>query len=187
LVLAVILASCSAGERSTANFYPVDSLITEQVKYLSEVQATLTKHGEIDGVQDDTTFVPVDATAWLDELDIFMMLEAINKPINRNNYRIEDGLDDPRSNLTIKSITSKTDLPIAYLKIFYQDTPSKLRKIEAVYREENALMKGSRRLIMEFLEFNNKNILISYSIEGGQKMFLGDSVEFLVMGTITIN
>jgi hypothetical protein len=72
------------------------------------------------------------------------------------------------------------------LKIFYLDVPSKIRRIEALYQEENSLLKGSRFLVMEFEEINNNLVLTSFSIEGGQKMFLGDSVKFSVKGTVTL-
>jgi hypothetical protein len=39
---------------------------------------------------------------------------------------------------------------------------------------------------MEFQEIEGQTVLVSYSIEGGQKMFLGDSVQFSVKGTVTI-
>jgi hypothetical protein len=73
-----------------------------------------------------------------------------------------------------------------YLKVFYLDSPSKIKRIEALYREETSLLKGSRLVIMEFQEIEGQTVLVSYSIEGGQKMFLGDSVQFSVKGTVTI-
>jgi hypothetical protein len=111
---------------------------------------------------------------------------VINNPINTGNYRIESGVKDSNSNLTIRSFLGKETRPVVYLKIFFLETPSKIKRIESLYREENSLLKGSRLLILEFEEINNKAILTSYSIEGSQKMFLGDSVKFSVKGTITI-
>jgi hypothetical protein len=157
-----------------------------QIHYLVQSRAVLNKHAEIDGKEESIVFTPKDTTAWMHELDIFTDLSSINKPINLGSYKAEYGIRDAGSNLTIMSFTSLKELPVVYLKIFYLDTPSKVRRIEALYREENALLKGSRFLIMEFQEIYNKTILTSYTIEGGQKMFLGDSVKFSVKGTVTI-
>ena len=93
---------------------------------------------------------------------------------------------DSTSNLSVQLITGKASLPIVYVKIFYLETVSKIRRVEALYQEENSLLKGSRLLILEFQEINNKAVLVSYSIEGSQQMFLGDAVQFVVKGTIAI-
>jgi hypothetical protein len=187
VIAAFSVASCSKNEDLGSYYYPVDSLVTSQINYLSNARAVLNKHGEIDGIKEDTTFTPGDSAAWARELDVFTLLNDINKPVNQGSYQVEDALDDPRSNLTIKSMTSLADLPITYLKIYYQEDLSRIRKLEAVYRDENSLMKGSRMLTMEFQEINNKNVLTSYSIEGSQKMFLGKSVEFQIIGAIIID
>jgi hypothetical protein len=70
--------------------------------------------------------------------------------------------------------------------VYYLDNLSNIKKIEALYSEANSLLKESRLLTLEFKEVYNKNILNSYSIKGGQKMFLGDSVQFMVRGSISL-
>lgn len=181
-----LLISCTQTPRSSTLYYPIDSLIQSQVNYLVQSKAVLSKNAEIDGEEETSSFFPKDSAAWAHELDIFSELEIINKPIHAGKYRIESGLQDTNSNLTIKSFASTGQLPVAYLKIFYLDLPSKIRRIEALYQEENSLLKGSRFLIMEFEEINNNIALTYFSIEGGQKMFLGDAVKFSVKGTIIL-
>ena len=72
-------------------------------------------------------------------------------------------------------------------KIYYQDIPSKLRKIEALYQQDNALLKTRRKLTMEFTDLYDKNILTSYSIDGTQKMFVGDSIRFTINCAVQLN
>jgi hypothetical protein len=47
-------------------------------------------------------------------------------------------------------------------------------------------LKGSRHLIMEFQDIYNQTTLTSYSVEGGQELFLGNHVKFAVRGTIKL-
>ena len=186
LSLIIILFSCETKNSRTNNYYPVDSLIQSQIQFLTESKARLTKKAEINGAEETTTFLPKDSSAWAHELDIFAELNAINSPVNAGNYTVENGVRDSTSNLSIHLITAKAALPIVYVKIFYLDALSKIRRVEALYKEENSLLKGSRLLILEFEEINNKIVLVSYSIEGSQQMFLGDAVQFVVRGTIAI-
>lgn len=181
-----LLISCNESQQQSALYYPIDSLIHAQVDCLVKSKALLTKKAEIDGAEETNSFIPKDTTAWAHELDIFLELNTINKPINEGNYKVENGIKDINSNLTIFSLTSTKELPVVYLKIFYLDVPSKIRRIEALFQEENSLLKGSRFLIMEFQDIQNKAVLTYYSIEGGQKMFLGDPVKFSVRGTVTL-
>lgn len=181
-----VLFSCETKNSRTSSYYPIDSLINEQIKFLSESKALLTKKAEINGTEETSTFAPKDSSAWAHELDIFAELNAINSPVNAGNYQVESGVRDSTSNLSIQLITAKSALPIVYVKVFYLETVSKIRSIEALYKEENSLLKGSRLLILEFQEITNKTVLVSYSIEGSQQMFLGDAVQFAVKGTIAI-
>jgi hypothetical protein len=186
LLLPGLLLSCSEATRQSQTYYPIDSLIHAQARWLVDAGASLAKQGELDDLRQDTTFMPTDTLAWLYELDAFALLETMNKPLYRDRYEVLPGQTDVHSNLTIQTFRAKEELPVNYLNVYYQDTPDRLRKIEAVYREQNVLMKGSRRLVLEFQEVHNKITLVSYSIEGTQKMFLGNTVEFLVIGTLTL-
>jgi hypothetical protein len=178
--------SCES-EKRPATFYPIDSLVSGQVSYLTEVQAGLFKEALLGGKSDTLTVMPTDTVGWTKELAIFRKLDEINKPVNKGRYNISDGLDDPASNLTVKAFTSKETLPVSYLKIFYQGKISKPRKIEALYDEENWLYKSARLLSMQFQQIDNQTVLTSYSIRGGQKMVFGDSVVFYISGKILID
>lgn len=182
----ITLSSCYKKEDKVSLYYPVDSLINAQVEYLEQSKALLSKKAEIDGVEEISSFTPKDSTAWANELDIFSELNVINSRGNAKSYVVEKGVKDSNSNLSIRSYTGKGTLPVVYLKVFYLETPSRIRRIESLYQEENSLVKGSRLLILEFQEINKKIVLTSYSIEGSQKMFLGESVKFSIKGTITL-
>lgn len=185
-VLTLTLSSCLTG-RKESSFYPIDSLVTKQLTELTDLNARLSKSAVVHGKFDSITYTPKDTIEWGKELGVFRQLDLINKPVNHGSYLVEDNLKDPASNLTVKSFTSTEELPVRYMKIFYQTSVSRPRKIEALYDEANSLYKSSRLLSMEFSQINNKTVLTSYSIDGGQKMIMGDSVTFLIKGNITID
>ena len=178
--------SCES-EKQPATFYAIDSLVSEQVNYLTDIKAGLFKEALLAGKSDTITYTPADTVGWTEELNIFRKLNEINKPVNKGRYHISDGLVDPGSNLIIKEFKSKETLPVAYMKIYYQGNISKPRKIEALYDEDNPLYKSARLLSMQFQQIDNRTVLTSYSIKGGQKMMFGDSVAFYVSGKILID
>lgn len=182
----VFLSACEKKEGPKNTYYAIDSLIDTQVGYLQTSKAILTKNAEIDGVEETNTFTPRDSAAWANELDIFSELRVINNPGNAAKYDVKRGERDSNSNLSVDSFIGKGTLPVVYLKTFYLNTPAQIRRIEALYQEENSLVKGSRLLILEFQRIENQIMLASYTIEGSQKMFLGESVKFSIRGTISL-
>lgn len=186
LFLAVAASSCQE-EKQPATFYPVDSLISDQIHYLTQIRAGLFKEALLSGKADTVSYTPRDTVAWQNELGIFRKLDIINKPVNKGSYLVDDGLFDPGSNLTVKAFTSLKKLPVVYLKIYYQASIDRPRKIEALYDEANALYRSARLLSMHFEQIENKAVLTRYSIKGGQKMIFGDSVAFFISGKILVD
>lgn len=186
LLIVFALASCETKRTDAKYYYALDSVLNEQVQYLTLSHATLSKKASIDGKEESTSFVPKDTTRWKYELDVFAELNDINKPANVGKYRIAQSVKDANSNLLIYTIESTEQLPVVFLKVYYLDNLSNIRRIEGLYREESSLLKSSRELSIEFQNINNKIVLTSYSITGGQKMLLGDSVQFSVNGMVTL-
>lgn len=186
VILALIFTTSCERKISGESIYPIDSLITSQIHYLTEAKASVKKTVHLTDMDDQTTFTPKDTIAWIEELDIFRELKAINKPANRKVYQVEDGIPDERSNLKIKSIVTTEDLPIRSMKIYYQDHAEKVRKIEARFSQKNSLYSSARFLTLEFQDVHNKTVLSSYSIDGGQKMFLADSVTYSINASVSL-
>lgn len=185
-LLAIHLLACES-EKPPAAFYAIDSLITTQAHSLTRMKAGLFKEALLSGKTDTITYVPADTVAWLNELEVFRRLDIINKPVNKGSYHVDDGLFDPGSNLMVKAFTSLEKLPVVYLKVYYQGNISKPRKIEALYDEANLLYESARLLSLHFHQVGNRTVLTSYSIKGGQKMILADSVTFYISGKVLVD
>jgi len=191
-LLAVIFFSCSNKQKVTSDLFNVDSLIQAQVRYLQEEHAGLKKVSSLGNSSDSVSTTPKDTTAWKNELEAFSVLHLINKPVNRNSYTIENQ-PDTRSNLSVRTFAIKASLPadekklpIEYLKIYYQENPDKIRRIEGQYRESGMMYKTLQILRMEFQPVNDTMVLTSYSIAGGQKMLMGDSVQYKINTAVTL-
>jgi hypothetical protein len=185
VLITLIFLSCSAEEQNTVGLFNVDSLFKTQIDYLVGHEAVISKKAVLNGVEKITTINPKDSLAWNAELAIFFELDVVNKPIHKAIYKVEEYADN-KSNLSVKSFSTTEDLPVRFLKIYYQNSMSQLRKIEAQYNEANSLYSSRRFLTMEFENVYNKTILTSYSIAGGQKMFLDDSVQYNIAANIVL-
>lgn len=185
-IIALVFFSCSQQNEKITIYYPIDSLLNKQITFLTASKAKLLKEAEINGLQETNSFMPADTTAWQHELDIFYALNTFNKPINLGSYTLRAALPDSTSNLLIRSFSTTKELPVKYFNVYYLDDLNNVKKIEALYSESTSLLTESRLLTLEFKDIYNKNILSHYSIKGGQKMFLGDSVQFLIRGTISL-
>jgi hypothetical protein len=181
--LLLALIACQGKKEKQANHYSIDSLLTAQVTLLSSSKAVLVKQAAINGSKDSSRYTPTNSMAWATELAVFYEANAINKPLYRNEYEVSES-KDPNSNLLVRQFTAKKELPISELKIYYLETPARVKKIEAWYHEQNSLYATARKLVLNFQDYNNKPRLISYSISGDQKMIADDSTAISISGTI---
>jgi hypothetical protein len=177
--------SCNEKQNRHA-LYDIDSLVSFQIESLAKLQATLEKEAFVGSGKDDTVYIPKDSMAWNNELAIFRELDQINKPVNRSGYIVDDSLFDPTTNLTVKAISAVNELPVKYVRIFYDKDMTKPRKIEALYNDNNQMYSTGKIMTMEFQNVNNQHVLTAYTVQGGQKMFMGDSVTYVIKGKIVV-
>lgn len=177
------LASCQNKETATTKFFNIGSLLDNQVNYLIKSKASITKFAAVDTAEDKSTFTP-DKEGWENELAVFRQLELINKPIYAQAYEVEDGIKDMNSNLQVRVFTARHNVPIKQFKIYYQDQPERIRKIEATIDEQNSLYYTSRNFEIELDDHQNGVALSHFKVRGVQKMILRDSVNFTISSTI---
>lgn len=174
--------------RETAgSFYDIDSLIDQQVANLVRLQPVLEKEAEINGEQEVVRLENADSAAWARELDIFRQLDLNAKSLNAGRYKVTTGLKDGASNLSIIEYAATEDLPLSQVRIYYQGNPKRVRRIEGKFRskETNRLYSSGRYLSMELIDIKSRAMLSQYRVTGGQKMILGDTVSYTIMGAVT--
>jgi hypothetical protein len=186
LLFAFVSVSCGSDETTVALFYPVDSLLDNQVRQLTRSRATLSKIARMGQEESAVEYIPADTTGWQRELEVFYQISAINKPVNKSSYSIENRRDDS-SGLQLKTFYSSEEVPVRMLKVYFRDTPLLPDRIEASVTEVNSMFKGTRNLQLKFAQENDNIVLTGYTIDGGQKMFLADSVRYNIKGSVTIS
>lgn len=185
MVLA-IAASCSEHQPVVGSYYDIDSLFDKQIGFLLKAKATLEKNARVGEEDSHVVFVPEDSASWAEELEIFRNLNVINKPVNRGLY-LDTIRKDRSSNLTVRSFEAlDDDLSVERLDIFFLNVPEDIRRIEAIYREDNVMFTTRRRLRVDFRKQDGGAIISAYNVTGGQKMLLGDSVRYAVTAKISV-
>lgn len=185
LLFAVVIISCKDVKPTAtlSKYYDLDSLIVNQQKALLGMQATVVKQARIAQDSSASEFVP-DSLSWSNELDVFKKA-SLNSPTLLGLYESTIRQDD-KSNLQIKEYSPipGEELEVSYLRIYYLNDISNIRKLEAEYNEDNPLYQSGRKLKMEFEDIKGEAMLSKYSVEGSQKMILQDLMTFNIEGTI---
>lgn len=179
----LLLSACSPSPSTTAKtYFNFDSLIQRQVGLVGS-KDSLEKESEM-GATKDRVVLSLDSVLLKSELDIFKQIDMINRPTYLGMYERFDGLSDSKSNLKVRLLQAKIKSPISFVRFYYQDEFYKLRKIEAVFRESNSLYSTQRNMTLDFDLINGRSLLAHYSIVGGEKMIMSDSVSFNLQGTL---
>lgn len=174
----LMLAGCAQRPAvNQNNFYNVDSLISSQVRSLKarELDKTVT-FGE---KKEQAKLIP-DTIQWENELEMFRLIAQINKPSFRDAYEVNE-IRDTNSNLMVREIKAKREVPVPSMRLFYLRTQSDLRRIEATLNDENSVYSNKRRMV---LQLDRDHQLSRYRVDGFQKMIMGDSVHFIIEGMI---
>jgi len=186
VALACIGMACQKQESIKKSYIDLDSLVTAQVAVLNRLSPSLQKEATINGKNADTTYSP-DSLSWANELDVFRHLDLINRPIYRGAYEVRCGEKDTQSNLLVCRMEGNERLPIVYLRYFYLEDRSQLKKITALHQESNGLYFMNRYLEMNFDDVNGNPLLTAFRIKGKQKMTLRDSTLYSIEAKIRIN
>ncbi len=182
LVLLVLSTTCSEKKEATPKYYDFDKLLNDQIALLTEQKRVLVKAAGLGDNPKDTVFQP-SMKGWERELEAFRLLETINKPAFQQSYKIADAIEDPSSNLKIHEFTSDK-ARVTSVRLYYHNDLSRLKRIECEMAQQNLLYSSKDQLTLKFDDEEGKAVLTGYSMTGYQKMILGDTTRFSIVGTI---
>lgn len=184
-LLAVTIIGCGSppSESDTTYYYNLDSLINSQQQALLTTEAKLHKLGRI-GNDSSVNVIAPDSLTWVDELGVFREID-INQPVLQGLYQVANRNDD-KSNLKIREFIAAEgeDLKVTYLRLYYLNDLSQVRKLEAEYHEDNPIYNSGRVLEMEFEDIKGTPMLSAYAITGSQKMMLQDLTTFSIQAEV---
>jgi hypothetical protein len=186
------VAACESTRTPDKGYFAIDSLMDAQIRSLLKHNASVHKQTLLGEKEVPIDITPPDEQRWRDELDVFRDLNIINRHYGSNLYVVENHVQDEHSNLRIRSATlregvdesAEGGLRVRYLKIFYEGSYQNIRRLEARYAESNSMYDNDRFLTMVFNDVYQAPLLTEYSIEGGQKIVLGDSVNYRVRAQV---
>ncbi|GHM99664.1 hypothetical protein WSM22_11540 [Cytophagales bacterium WSM2-2] len=182
-LLAAALVSCNRQNlKYDKPYFDFDSLVHVQMINLGNSKVTVIKTSALNGRRDSTSIVP-DTAQWKHELDAFQQLDVINKPSFKDAYHYSEA-KDVHSNLQVRTFLTHEKSAVPWVKFYYLGDLKKLKKIESVYNERNAMFSSGRKLTLEFDNLENELVLMHYQVKGYQKMMLSDSVLFQLDGKI---
>lgn len=186
MIIALLAAGCDVKpDKKVSYYYDTDSLLLAQKKVLLQRGAAIQKKAKVGAKNEKATIEPDSVTAWEREFQIFEKIN-INKPGLKDVYQVKE-YDDIKSNLKIRAYTSsEEDVEVPYLKIYYLNEPTNLRKIEAKYVEANPIYRSQRYLEFTFDDHTGSPLLHKYRVRGSQKMIFKDSVSFEVNGKVKL-
>lgn len=176
-----ILGSCQQKTAQRKTYF--DSLVEANTTYLLKKKTKVNKFVAVGNKQDSLFFQP-DSTSLANDLEAFKQLAVFQKPAYRDLYKMEDGLTDGQSNLTVRQYSATQPVPVPLIRFYYFQNFDQLKKIEADYQDANSLYATVRHLVMEFEEKEGTPVLSSYSMKGFQKMMLSDSNHYYIQSQV---
>jgi len=162
-------------------YFDVDSLIDRQAHQLAAHKPRLHKVAAVDGRTEKKTWQP-DSLQWAAELDVFRQLDDVNRPGLHNLYT-STRTKDTLSNLKVMSYRTGS-APLKWLNLYFLPHTGGLKKITAWRQESNALFTAHRAVALEFDDWRGQPRLARYTVQGAQKMVVGDSVTYQISGTV---
>ena len=190
LLCAFFLLACEQGESGENEverideYFDVYGLLNRNEAILRQMDVTLRKKASFGGEQEES-LVQLDSTALARELDVFRQA-GINKPVLSGRYKETRTEQDGMQVITYEA-DEPEDLNINYLQVYLEPETEQVEGLEALFSNKNILYNSTRLLKVNYGQVAGKQLPISYTIEGVQKMIFSDKEEYRIVGEFIYN
>ena len=187
LCCAALLSACSAPEpvkQADKPYYDLNEQLLNNLNMVLAQKPSLEKEASLGTETDSHNWQP-DSAEW--QLEFTLLFAAdINKRNLLQAYSTTE-LTGKSGELTGKKYT-RTDGEnngVQEMTVYYKENPADVRKVEVMIQEKNSLYHSIKNLNIFFEPSEGAfSLLNKYTINGGQKMLLRDTLVYEVQGKI---
>ena len=174
-IISISLISCDNPQNNSnqiKRYYDLKGFIASQITQLDKVKPVVFKTMKIGRDQNQLSSKDIN---WKKELELFIQAD-INKPAYAQSYLVSR----PDSGTFEYNLKPGEDLPVRYLKIKLSVTDGVPVSVRALLRSENKLYQSEKEIDLTCEVKDNKSRIISYRIEGFQKLATMDKKPFII-------
>ncbi|MDN5216249.1 hypothetical protein QQ020_29545 [Fulvivirgaceae bacterium BMA12] len=157
-------------------FFDLEGLVNQQIEKLSSFNPRVRKEATINGqeeVQD------LDSLNWKKELHVFLKAD-INKPRLLSQYTTDTYQNEAGNQVTsYKNIEDRVS-GVAKMEVVKDPSNQQVLSITIDSYEFNTLFTARAELRMNFEHLENELQLKDYSIKGGEKVIMKDTMEYTI-------
>jgi len=177
LLINIACAGDSQVEISMENtpYFDLKGLLNQQITLLDSLNPEVEIQALI-GSEQAHEVMHKDSADWAETLELYADAD-LNKPVLRDQYLIQDSIL-AGSDLQVRIYRAKQPegVDIPFMKVYYENDISRVRRVETFFRENNPLYSTQRSMALHFGSEDGLLRLMSYSTSGKQKMIFRDSV-----------
>lgn len=179
ILICMSLSACDApvnDKNEKKVYYDLKGFIENQIVYLNEKKAPVTKTVHLNGKKEVQSGLQVD---WKKELELFAQAD-INKPAYNKSYAVI------RSDSSVYEYKLKPNenLPVRYLMIKVDSATQQPLLVKAILKSENKIYNAEREIILTSAHRDNLLEVTNYSVKGYQKLIMMDAKSFDITAKI---
>ena len=168
---------------SNMPYFDLKGLLEQQVDMLDSLDPEVQIEALI-GNEHDEEVMQKDSADWAETLALYVEAD-LNKPVLRDQYLIRDSLlTGTGKRLKIYQAKQPQEVDIPYMKIYYEEDLSQVRRVETLFRENNPLYSTQRQMELRFANEGGTLRLLSFGVTGKQKMILRDSILYQTVANL---
>lgn len=181
LLVLIFVSSCespASKERNVDYFFSIERLLEQQMEQWSQTKPILHKTLTLDGNTEAISSTPQNAEEW--QLELSLLMEAdLNKASLKDAYQVKE---EKRAEEVITTYLAIEPKEVRVQKmVIRRGTSGHLKDILLLFSERNSIYTSDRKMK---LEFNEVGEMVSYTIEGVQKMIFKDPIPYSLKAEI---